>query len=160
MPQSSEDRDGIPKIEDVVASQPISRPKTLQLLSQFLVEEQERRRKLREDHGLNSTWKDLQTAYDTLSLPYDPHVAGGASPGMGGLDGDGGDASGGVGDWSKRLVSAAASSASSFMGSPDQAALKDKKARKERKKKRKDAKKEAKKQAKLQLKNKMGNSRF
>ena len=68
----SSDRDDRPKVEQVVQSQPLGRPQTLQMLSRFLMEEQERRTTLREDHGLNSTWKDLQNAYDTLVVMANP----------------------------------------------------------------------------------------
>ena len=172
------DRDDLPKVEQVVSSQPLSHPQTLQMLSGFLMEEQERRTKLREDNNLNSTWKDLQNAYDTLAMPgyddqgmaiagaggqYDTFDSmGGGGGGGGGGDhgeGDGGDdgGGGGVEHWSKRLAMAATSRTSSFLGSPDASAHKDKKARKERKKKRKDAKKDAKKLAKHQAKMMMGN---
>lgn len=173
------DRDDLPKVEQVTNSQPLSRPQTLQLLSSFLMEEQERRTTLREDNGLNSTWKDLQNAYDTLAMPGHYDEQGGVTgydtfDGTGGgghhnnnntqdstmMGGDGDSGDPGAEGWSKRLVLAASSRTSSFLGSPDAAALKDKKERKERKKKRKDAKKAAKKQAKLQAKMMIGNPRF
>ena len=152
--------DELPKVDQVVSSEPLSRPKTLQLLSEFLVEEQERRKELRETHNLNSTWKDLQNAYETVPVFEDPHLTAGAydtfdAPkdevdGLGQLNEVVGQT---VGELSKKLALAA----SPFMGSPDQMALKEQKLKKQRKKKRKDARKEAKKQAKLQAKMMMGN---
>ena len=160
------DRDDLPKVEKVAQSQPLARPQTLQMLSSFLMEEQERRTTLREDNNLNSTWKDLQNAYDTLVMPnYDDQGNTGYDT-FDGVDnnnnnnmGDGEGENGGE-NWSKRLALAASSRTSSFLGSPDASAAKDKKERKERKKKRKDAKKAAKKQAKLQAKMMIGNPRF
>ena len=154
------DRDDLPKVEQVVSTQPLARPQTLQMLSSFLMEEQERRTTLREDNNLNSTWKDLQNAYDTLVMPnYEDQ---GGMTGYDTFDGDDGmgDEEHGGENWSKRLALAASSRTSSFLGSPDASAAKDKKERKERKKKRKDAKKAAKKQAKLQAKMMIGNPRF
>lgn len=161
MPRPNEQaQDELPKVDKVVASQPLTRPKTLQLLSGFLLEEQERRKSLRENHGLHSTWKDLQNAYETVPVFEDPGLAAGVydtfdAPkdevgGLGQLNEVVGQS---VGELSKKLAMAA----SPFMGSPDQMALKEQKLRKQRKKKRKDARKEAKKQAKLQAKMMMGN---
>ena len=124
------------------------------------MEEQERRRDLRENHNLHTTWKDLQNAYETVPVFDDHGMTTGAydtfdAPkdevdGLGQLNEVVGQT---VGELSKKLAAAA----SPFMGSPDQMALKEQKLKKQRKKKRKDARKEARKQAKLQAKMMMGN---
>lgn len=125
--------------------EPEERPPTMQVLSQYLMEEQEKRAKLREEHNLHSTWKDLQSAYESAPDLID----------LGGehmydtFD----DANAGTGNLVNRLAMAASRTQSSFMGSPDQSILKDRKSRKERKKKKKDAKKEAKKQARMMITN-------
>lgn len=160
MPQASSEQaqDELPKIDRVVASQPLTRPKTLQMLSDFLNEEQDRRKSLRETHNLHTTWKDLQNAYESVPVFEEVglvtaeqlEAAKDEVDGLGQLNDVVGQT---VGELSKKLALAA----SPFMGSPDQMALKEQKLKKQRKKKRKDARKEAKKQAKLQAKMMMGN---
>ena len=119
------------------------RPETMQLLSKLLMEEQEKRAELREEHGLNSTWKDLQSAYET-------------APSLDLMGGENmydtfNDVNSGPGNLANRLAFAASRS-QTFMGSPDQSMLKaERKTKKDRKKKRKDARKEAKKQARMMI---------
>jgi hypothetical protein len=154
MPQSSSEQaqDELPRVERVAFSQPLTRPKTLQMLSEFLMEEQERRKTLRENHNLHTTWKDLQTAYETVPVFEDLTLMDGRYDTFENtkdeVDGLGEVVGQTVGELSKKMLAAA----SPFMGTPDQAALKEQKLKKQRKKKRKDARKEAKKQAKLQMK--------
>jgi hypothetical protein len=138
-----DDGDEIPKVERVVNFQPLSHPRTLQMLSQFLMEEQERRQSLRETHNIGTTWKDLQNAYETVASFEDPAA-------YDTFEGNANNTSGAdVGTFSTMALSAA----QTFMGSPEMTpAQKEKKLRKERKKKRKDAKKEAKRHAKQQAK--------
>lgn len=130
------------------STETLERPQTMQLLSQFLMEEQEKRAKLREEHNLNSTWKDLQNAYEAASSIL---------PDMGDDEYDTfNEVNTGSGNMMNRLALAA--SRKQFMASPDKSALKDKKARKDRKKKKKDAKKEAQKQARMMMSR--GGNRF
>jgi len=151
------DRDDLPKVEKIISSEPLTQPGTLQMLSTFLMEEQDRRQRLREENGLNTTWKDLQNAYDTLVMPAfdEQHLPSDAYDTFSNYGVDNTKLEGGEGseNWSKRLAMAASST---FLGSPDIAAHEDKKVEKERKKKRKDAKKAAKRQAKLQAKMMLG----
>jgi hypothetical protein len=166
-----DDTDEIPKVERVVTSQPLSHPRTLQMLSQFLMEEQERRQSLRETFHLGTTWKDLQNAYETVASFTDPALYDTFETGnhhnhnpnhnhhgntfnnntSGGANNNNNNTSNN--ETGGTFSTLALSAAQSFMGSPEMTpAQKEKKIRRDRKKKRKEAKKEAKRHAKQQAK--------
>ncbi|CAB9505491.1 expressed unknown protein [Seminavis robusta] len=147
MPAGDEGPDELPKVHRVRSTQSIASPNTLQMLSEFLMDEQERRQSLRETHHLGTTWKDLQNAYETVAAFEDPGIAAGGYDTFEGPQGGADVGSSAFSDVQKIAMRA------SQMLSPE--SLKKKK---ERKKKRKDKKekKEAKKHAKLQAKMMMG----